>query len=306
MTSSDRPKQNRGWLYGILAQGFWGTAPVVTSLITHTLSTGLLVALRHGMGAVFLGANILTGQRRVLKHQPWLHIIVLGLLAGSLPDLLLTESIRHAGPIVAIMLARLEIPLGVLFAHLLLKENVSRRAYVASLVGVVGAAFISYKPGLAIDFSGGFYFGIAMGVGAGLAWSLSSVYAKYILNRKADPLTVTFSRLSLGSLTALLLTIVFVNQPFLILSRLDLHQWLLIIYLGIFSSGVGYLLFYRSLNIIDVHVAQVLIGITMVVAVIFGLIVGVKVTALQWLGIAIIGWSLYLIKATPAPIEPLD
>lgn len=294
----------KGWTYGVLAQAFWGTSPGVISLISTALPVSLLVAVRHAIGALFLGTNVLAGRRGIFKKLPWFHVILFGLLAGALPDLMLTESIRRCGPIVAILLARLEIPVGVLMAHVLLKEQVTRRAYLASLIGVVGAGLISYKPGQAINLHNGFYLGVMIGIGAGVAWGLATVYAKFVLNKKADPLAVTFVRLSLGSLTALLLTLVFVSQPLLILRHVSLHDWLLILYVGLFASGVGYLLFYRSLNLIDAHVAQILIGITMVVAVVFGLIIGVPVTGLQWLGIITIIYSIYLIKA-PAPAAQL-
>lgn len=296
----------RGWFYALLAQVFWGMTSVIISLINKSLPGILLVAVRHGIGALFLGSNILAGNRHVFKNAPWVHLVLLGILAGGLPDLLLVTAVRHCGPIIAVLLARLEIPLGVLLAHILLKEKVSRKAYLASVIGLIGAGFISYKPGQAINLHSSFYVGIVIGIGAGLAWGLSSVYAKFILNKKADPLAVTFIRLSLGSLTSLLLTVLFVSQPLRILQHLGLHDWLLLIYLGLFASGVGYLLFYRSLDIIDAHIAQILIGVSMIVALVFGLAVGVAVTALQWLGIAIIIFSIYLIKTPPPAVESLD
>src|SRR5262249_30783814 len=141
----------RGWGYGITAQIFWGASANVIELISKSLPSSLLVGLRHGIGALFLGATIIRSKRPVFKNLPWVHAFILCLLACALPDLLLTISIRHIGPIVAALLARLEIPFGVLFAHLLLRENVTRKIYASSLLGILGAVLISYKPGQAID-----------------------------------------------------------------------------------------------------------------------------------------------------------
>lgn len=305
IASLDSSRQ--GWLYNAGAQAIWGTGSIVISLITKTLATSLLVSIRHGLGAILLGITIIAGKKQVsFKSIPWRHAIALGILAGATPDLLLVTSVRHVGPIIAVLLARLDIPLGVLFAQIFLGERVTSRAYIASLLGVVGTAFISYKPGQAITLHSGFYLGIAAGVGAGIIWGLAVVYGKYILNRKANAQALTFIRLSLGSLTALLVTCIVVSQPLHILSQLRLRDWLYVLYLGIFNSGLGYLLFYRSMELIDAHVAQILLGVSMIVTVCLGLIIGVPVTALQWLGIVTIIWSIYLIKLPKVTAEELE
>ncbi len=300
---SKSSQRTQGWLYNVSAQTFWGTSSIATSLVDKMLPSALLVGIRHGIGAVLLGMNVLRSKRQIFKNAPWFHLIVLGVLAGGLPDLLLVEAIRRCGPIIAVLLARLEIPLGVLFAHLFLKEKVTSKAYVASVLGMVGGCLISFKPGQSLSLHSSFYLGVIIAVGAGVAWAMSSVYGKYILNRQVDALALTFVRLSLGSLCSLILTFLLVTHPLQALIHLRLQDWLLLLYIGVFCSGLGYLLFYRSMELIDAHVAQILVGISLAVALVLGLAIGLSISLLQWIGIAIVGYSIYLIKAKPDPID---
>lgn len=288
--------QTKGFLYGIFSQTFWGTSPAVIKLIDTVLPSSVLVFLRHGIGAFTLGLLILQGKRAVFKNLPIVHLILLGIFAAGLPDLLLVEAIRNAGAIIASILARLEIPLGVILAHILLKEKVGKTAYLAGVISIIGACFISYQPEQAITLDNKFYVGILCGFGAATLWALSSVYGKYILNKQTDPLALSFVRLCIGSIFALVVALLFIKNPFFSLSQLRLLDWSLILYLGIFLSGLAYLFFYRSLRILDAHVAIILLGLSIVVMLFLGLLIGEVISPLQWFGIGMVIFSIFLVK----------
>ncbi len=292
MTTKFNYQDRKGWIYGFFSQVLWGTGGIATKLIDKTLPSSLLVGVRHGIGALVLGLEILRAKRHVLNNLPWIHLIILGVLAAGLPDLLLVEAIRRCGAIIAIMLARLEIPLGVVFAHFLLKEKVSAKAYIAGVLSLAGVCLISFKPGQVFTIRNTFYSGIMVAV----IWALSGVYAKFILNRKTDPLALTFVRLTMGSIFGFAVAAIFISHPLEALQHLSFTDWSLLIYLGVFLSGLAYLAFYRSLNILDAHVAVILLSISIAVLLLLGLAIGERVTPLQWLGIAIVALSVYLIK----------
>ena len=296
------PHQTKGWFYGVISQVLWGTGGVTIKFIDSVLPSSLLVFLRHGIGAITLGLLLLRGKKIILKNLPIIHLILLGILAAGLPDLLLIEGIRRTGAIISTMLARVEIPLGVIFAHLLLKERVGKKAYIAGIISLVGVGLISYRPEQQITLDNQFYVGILCGLGAATLWALSSVYAKYILNKKTDPLALSFVRISIGSLFALGIAILLIHDPIVSLQQLSMTDWSLIIYLGIFLSGLAYLFFYRSLNILDAHIAIILAGISIIVLLICGLLIGEIVRPIQWLGIGMIVVSIFLVKK-PTPAE---
>ncbi len=294
--------QTKGWLYCICSQVLWGTGGVTIKLIDSVIPSSLLVGLRHGIGAITLALLMVRGKKPIFKNLPVVHLIILGIFAAGLPDLLLIEAIRRSGAIIASMLARVEIPLGVIFAHLLLKEKVGKGAYIAGLISVAGVWLISYQPEQKLTLDNQFYVGILCALGAATLWALSSVYAKHILNKKTDPLALSFVRLCIGSIFALAITVLFIHDPFLTLQQLDLTDWSLIIYLGVFLSGLAYLFFYRSLNILDAHVAIVLIGLSIVVLLLLGLFIGETIGPVQWLGITMIVVSIFLVKK-PALVD---
>lgn len=294
--------QTKGFLYGIFSQVLWGTSGVAIKLIDSVIPSSLLVTIRHGIGALTLGLLILRGKIAVFKNFPIIHVILFGIIAAALPDLLLIESVRRAGAIVATILVRVEIPLGVIFAHILLKEKVDKIAYVAGIISILGVCLISYQPEQTITLDNQFYVGVLCGLGAAVLWALSSIYAKHILNKQTDPLALSFVRISIGSIFALIITMLFINDAFLSLQHLQWTDWSLILYLGIFLSGLAYLFFYRSLKILDAHVVVVLLGVSIIVLLFSGLLIGETISLLQWLGIGIIVFSIFLVKK-PAPVE---
>lgn len=285
----------QGWIYGVLSQLLWGTGAFTIKLIDAVLPSSLLVSLRHGIGAITLGALILKNKTS-FKNLPIFHLILLGIFAACLPDLLLVEAIRKAGVIVASILVRVEIPLGVIFAHVFLKEKVTKYAYLAGIISLVGVGFISYKPGQVITINNEFYIGVVCALGAAVLWGASSVYAKYILTKKTDPLALSFVRLSIGSIFALAITLVLIQDPFISLQLLQLKDWLMLLYLGIFVSGLAYLFFYRSLNLLDAHKVIILLGLTFIVTLFLGLLLGETIQFAQWIGILLIIVSIFLIK----------
>lgn len=289
----------KSWTYALSAQVMWGTGGVVVKLINTFLPGSLLVALRHGIGSSVLGLAILRGRRAALKNLPWNHLLAMGILA-AIPDLLLVGAVRRAGAIIAILILRLEIPLVVIFANWLLKEKISFNAYVAAILSLAGSCLISLKPGQSITLQNSFYIGIAMALIGAVLWALSGVYSKFLLNKKTDPLGLTFARLGIGSLFMLIVSLITIRKPLLVLQGLTAKDWFWIIYLGLFLSGLGYLLWNKSMAVIDVHIATVLLGVSVAVLLVLGLAIGEQISRIQWLGVVLVILGIYLVRPKEA------
>lgn len=300
---NSKPINTNGWSFGIISQFLWGTGGVVIKLIDTVIPGTLLVSIRHAIGACTLGL-LLFRKKHTFKNIPIFHLILLGIIAAALPDLLLIEGVRRTGAIIATILARVEIPLSVLLAHIFLKEHINRYAYISVLLSVIGVFCISYDPNLAIRLDNDFYVGILCGLGAATLWAISSIYGKHILTKKTDPLALSFVRITIGSIFMLAATLLFIKNPFASLSLLAPTDWGLIIYLGVFLSGLAYLFFYKSLNLLDAHAAVILGGLSIVVLLLGGLLIGETILPGQWLGIAVIITSLFLVKKTGTNTKP--
>ena len=286
----------KGRLYGLSAQVLWGTGGIAIKLIDRALPGTLLVGLRHGIGAIVLGLRIAQGRKPVLKNLPWLHLFLIAALA-VIPDIILIEAVRSAGAIVAVMIIRLEIPLIVVFAHILLKEKVTKKVYIAAGLSFIGACLISIKPGESLNLDNKFYYGVFLAFIGAIVWALTGVYAKFLLNRQVDPLALSFTRLGIGSILMFILAITVLSNPLQTIINLALADWALIIYLGIFLSGLAYLMFYKSMKLIDAHVASIFLSVSMAVLLVLGLAIGEQVSLIQWGGIALIALSVYMVRS---------
>ncbi|MBP6880090.1 EamA family transporter [Candidatus Saccharibacteria bacterium] len=117
----------KGFRLNLLSQSLWGSGPVVTKLISFNIAGSLLTGLRNGIGAIFMVIFIMKNKENrheLLKLKPILqiHLFFLAIVAVAIPNILMVDSIRSSGAIIAAMLSRLEIPIGVILAGVLLKE----------------------------------------------------------------------------------------------------------------------------------------------------------------------------------------
>ncbi len=304
MAKADSAQYKKGWLAAFLSQGLWGTGGIAIKLVDTAVPSSLLVGLRHGVGTLVLGSILLLrGEIHVLRTLPYFHVIILGIFAAGLPDLLLVEAVRHCGAILAVILARIEIPLGVIFAHLLLKERVHPKAYLAAALSFGGAVLISLKPGASFNSNDGFYLGVMLALLAAVLWALSSTYAKFILNKQTDPLGFSFMRLAIGSAFGFVVAALVVPEPFKALAGIGWESWALIVYLGVFLSGLAYWMFYYSLRILEAHVLAILLSVSIMVVLVLGLLIGERISWSQWLGIGLVVASIIAVKTLPPTDE---
>lgn len=240
---------------------------------------------------------MLTSRNVSSQAKGWWYAFVSQVLWGTgLSDLMFVEAIRRCGAIIAVILARLEIPLGVILAHFFLKEKVGLHAYAAGALSLLGVCLISYRPGVAITLESSFYLGASLGILVAIMWALSGIYAKVLLSHQVDPLALSFVRMCIGSVFAFGIAAVFVRHPLQAFQNLAPADLAWIIYLGTFCSAVAFLSFYKSLRIIDAHIVSILLSVSIAVLLVLGLAIGERVSPLQWLGIALVGLSIYLIK----------
>ena len=94
----------------------------------------------------------------------------------------MVESIRASGAIVAAMLARLEIPFGVILASIVLKEKVSNKAKAATSLSLHSVILLSQTDMSFSTFDDANARGVGLGLIVALAFSLSTIYAKWIFN----------------------------------------------------------------------------------------------------------------------------
>lgn len=288
-----------GILFILGAQLIWGISPVIVKFIPLQLPSSLLLTARLLPACIPLLIIILANKKyasylKKLDRRTMFQVLLLGLIGSGIADLLMIQAIRNVGVILAVMIARLEIPLGVILAGVFLHEKITPRIIVATLLSFLGVIFISYTD----IFSNAHISTLALGIGfaliAAFLWACTGVYAKKLLTSSTSPIILTFGRLLSGGLFNLILSVVTLQSLVPYFHNLNLLNWLSLLFLAFFSSALAFFLYYSGLEKITAAKSSILLALSIVIAIFTGVLVGETLTLFQWGGVVAIGGSIYL------------
>ena len=231
------------WLL-FFALGFmWGSSYLFIKIAVDLFGTFTLIALRLLIGAAFLWVAFrLNGTSLPRERRTYGNLLVMAIINITIPFALITWAEQSVDSALAAILNS-TVPLFVIvIAPLFLPDEPIRINGVVGLaVGFIGVVLL-VSPGL-VNATGDLAGSIAL-LGSSLAYALGNVYSRRNV-RGLPPLVpavfqVTFALVIVGTL-ALVLEHPWTAQP-------DIGDWFSVIWLGIFGSGLAYMVYFRLLD----------------------------------------------------------
>jgi drug/metabolite transporter (DMT)-like permease len=232
------------WLI-FLALGFmWGSSYLFIKIGVDTFGTFTLVALRLLIGAATLWVAFrLNGTALPRKRRTYGHLLVMALINITIPFALITWAEQSVDSALAAILNS-TVPLFVIvIAPLFLPDEPIRlNGVVGLMVGFIGVVLL-VSPGL-MSATGDLAGSLAL-LGSSLSYALGNVYNRRNV-RGLPPLVpavfqVTFAFLIVGVVALV------VERPWETV-RPDPAAWFSVIWLGVFGSGLAYMLYFRLLG----------------------------------------------------------
>lgn len=298
------------WLI-FLALGFmWGSSYLFIKIGVDTFGTFTLVALRLLIGAATLWVAFrLNGTELPRKRRTYEHLLVMALINITIPFALITWAEQSVDSALAAILNS-TVPLFVIvIAPLFLPDEPIRLNGVVGLaVGFIGVVLL-VSPGL-MSATGDLAGSVAL-LGSSLAYALGNVYSRRNV-RGLPPLVpavfqVTFAFLIVGAVALV------VERPWETV-RPDPAAWFSVIWLGVFGSGLAYMLYFRLLG----RWGATRTALVAYLLPIYGIVLGFLVlheqiditlilgTALIIAGVAIVNspWGQRRLFRAVAPVEP--
>jgi drug/metabolite transporter (DMT)-like permease len=298
------------WLI-FLALGFmWGSSYLFIKIGVDTFGTFTLVALRLLIGAATLWVAFrLNGTALPRNRRTYEHLLVMALINITIPFALITWAEQSVDSALAAILNS-SVPLFVIvIAPLFLPDEPIRLNGVVGLaVGFIGVVLL-VSPGL-MSATGDLAGSLAL-LGSSLSYALGNVYSRRNV-RGLPPLVpavfqVTFAFLIVGVIALV------VERPWETV-RPDPAAWFSVIWLGVFGSGLAYMLYFRLLGRWGATRTALVAYLLPVYGIVLGflvlqehiditLIVG---TALIIAGVAIVNspWGQRRLFRAVAPVEP--
>jgi DME family drug/metabolite transporter len=293
----------RGILSIALAATSWGTTGAVTAvLVSRAGAHPLLIgAARMAIAAALLlvAARLVAGTIRVARADLAPCLLAGGCMAAF--QVTYFTAVTLSGIAVTALVAICSAPLLItLLAAVLLGERPSRRAVGALALGVAGTALLVAGPGREPGPAGPrLLAGVALALGAGLAYALYVIITKLALARIAPlPLTAaTFTAAAI--LTAP--TVAAVDAPMAQIA----HGWPGLLYLGAVATAAAYALYTTGLVLVPAAIAGIVSLMEPLTATLLGVFLfGEHLGPLGTTGAVLLLTSLATILTSPTRPDP--
>ena len=224
----------------LLLSLLWGAAYLFMRAAVPAFGPAPLVALRLGMAAaLLLPVLALRGGLPSLRAHPR-QLLMLGVPYTALPFLLLAYASLHiTAGLVAVLNATAPL-FAALIAHFLLQEHLGRQRAWGLVIGFAGVAALMW--GSASFKSGSGLLAVAAVLCTSILWGVGANYARKHL-AGVDSMVITVGSLLAASL--FLAPFAWASWPS---QNPSLRAWAEMSFLGVASSGLGFLMYFRLLR----------------------------------------------------------
>ncbi len=245
----------------------WGSNFIFGKILVLDFSPALLTMLRLLFIVVFLiGLSLLKKNFTSLNKSDFLSVIFLGVLGVFINQWSFFKGLQTADPTTsALILATTPILTSVL-AAIFLKERLTIRMLIGSIVAIIGIYFVVTKGTLS-----------SIEVDKGLLWivvtmvtfAIMIIMTRLLANR-IDPMAITLYSNIVGLIVAIPFAFV-LDSPLRISSSLS--DWALLIGTAVVVHGLANLIWNQNIRYVDASKASVLSNLEPFVAMIMGLLV---------------------------------
>ena len=245
--SLDRSPDSSVYLVLLVQSLFASGTHLVAKVAARDVDPFTLTLVRSLIAAsAFSLLLLLRGGFPRIRRQDWPLVLLLAFLAIPLNQFLFLFGIRSTTPLNAALLYATTPILVVLFSRWLLGERLTRRKLIGVALGFAGVAIVILERG--VDASIEYVHGNLIIYVAVLAWGLYTVLGKRLI--------MQYGPLDASAITLLIGTLVFLPIGILPALQFDYASiggwtWAQILYLGVVTSVISYLLWYYALGRVE-------------------------------------------------------
>jgi len=233
------------WGMLIVLSIFWGGSFLFVGIAVSDFPAITLAFLRVIIGTVFLWLVLISMRLKMpTKPQLWASFFVMGALNGAVPFTLIAWGQSHVASGVASILIAVTPLFAVVGAHF---ATTDERMTAGRLAGVLAGLFgviVLIGPEALVGFGSGLLGQIAI-ILAAVLYASASIYGRRFSKQGIPPLVVATGQVSTANVMLLPLVLL-IDKPWQLAAPSAL-SWAAIGSLGIISTGVAYLIYFRVL-----------------------------------------------------------
>jgi drug/metabolite transporter (DMT)-like permease len=282
-----------GSLYLVLASSIWGGMYVVVKVVVSVIPPLELVWLRYVV-AIFalLIIGFITKQKWRIEKRYFLIIIAIGIIGNAISIVAQETGTMLSTAQMGAIITSATPAFMVIFARLILKERLTLKKGISVCLATIGVLLIVGIGNMSISSTlGGIWLLIAA-----ITWALMSVLVKKLPSDYSQIVVTTYS----------ILVALIVLTPFVLprLHEINISElthptiWGGLLYLGVISTAVGFLLWNRGLQMLNASNGGLFFFFQPVVGTLLGwLILGENIGVTFWIGsILILTGVLFVIN----------
>jgi drug/metabolite transporter (DMT)-like permease len=286
----------------LLLSLLWGGAYLFTRAAVPDFGPAPLVALRMGIAAALLLPLLAwRGKLGQLRHHPR-ELLMSGIPFTALPFMMMTWGALHITAGLSAVLNATAPMFAALIAYFVLGERLGRWRIIGLVIGFAGVLLLVAGGNVSFKTAHG-VLAVAAVLGTAMFWSVGANYAKRHLSG-IDAMATTAGSLGVASLA--LAPLAWATWPE---APPSARAWAEMAFLGVASSGLGMLIYFRLLRRVGPVPAMSVTFLSPLVAMVSGaLYLGEALTLQMLLGCAVVllgtALSLGLLAPARARIEP--
>jgi drug/metabolite transporter (DMT)-like permease len=281
-------QKTTGYGFLLLTILLFSTYEVVGRTFAAEIPPLFVSGVRFVLGGLILLPFALKDMRRrdlTLKAQDVAILTALGLLNAGVAMGLLQMSLQFINASTSAVLFSSNPLLVMAFSTIMLKEPITKGKVLSLALGIAGMVFVA----------GGFVVhsltGVLLALGATAAFGFYTVAGKQLTNRYGT-LVMNGVSFVLGGGIVLLASVALPGEGLVISAR----NWLLLVYLGVFVTGIAYYAFFTGLSYTDTTLGSAVFFCKPVFACLFAYyLLGEAITPGQVVGIGLILAAMLLI-----------
>lgn len=264
----------------ILLNIIWGSAYAVAGYTMLFFAPFFLYSIRF-----LMTAGITLPFYKIPKNL--IHKIIILSIFQIITFLGVALGVKNLESSISAILIKLDIPFSMILATIFLKEKLTKQMIFGILICFFAVYFLSG------NFSFNNFGYIIILIIASFSSGCANVYIKTIKNTSSQQI-VCYNSLFTG-LGLLLVSFLFENN--FVLKTLDIKVIILVLYLGIFSTYIAYLIFYYLLNKYDISKIMPYNFLRPIISIIAGyLILSESITLYKVIGCGLMLLGIYIIE----------
>tara|TARA_B100000029_G_scaffold511133_1_gene604323 strand:- start:475 stop:1353 length:879 start_codon:yes stop_codon:yes gene_type:complete len=279
------------WSLLLLLAIIWGSSPILIKKALITLDPFEIGALRLTL-ASFVLLPFLAKNLKEIRKKDYVILFISGIVGNVLPYFLYPIAQTRIDSATSGVLTSLTPLFALIIGVLFYKLKATKKNIVGLIIGFIGTVllimFSSQSDGLNIDFYGLFV------VLATLLYGINLNLVKYHLYH-LKPITIT--SFSIVSILPITVYILLSSTPFLThfynFSNYSLEFGYVFI-LGVLGTSIATIIFYNLIKIKDTVFASMVTYLMPLVAILFGVIDGEVINAIQMFGMALIMIGVFI------------